>query len=86
LIPVPMGPRMPRRDQQAVYPKYCRLMLILFKPWRSVSDLKKGTQSWTEVFDEFRHTCSPAITYILNNMQILHECKDSRDDHFANRR
>lgn len=86
LIPVPMGPRMPRRDQESVYPRYCRLMLIFFKPWRSVSDLKQETQSWTEAFDMFQRTSSPTVTSILNNMQILHECKDSRDDHFANRR
>ncbi|KAG1779166.1 hypothetical protein EV702DRAFT_966578, partial [Suillus placidus] len=75
-----MGPRMPHRDQEPTYPKYCRLMLILFKLWRSVSDLKQGTQSWTEAFDMFLHTCSPTVASILNNMQILHECKDSRDD------
>ncbi|KAG1843116.1 hypothetical protein DFJ58DRAFT_665437, partial [Suillus subalutaceus] len=75
-----MGPRMPRRDQAPVYPKYCRLMLVLFKPWRSVSDLKRDTQSWTEAFDTFQRTCSNTVTSILNNMQILHECKDSRDD------
>ncbi|KAG0694565.1 hypothetical protein DFH29DRAFT_760415, partial [Suillus ampliporus] len=57
--------------------KYCHLMLILFKPWRFVSDLKQGTQSWTEAFNIFQHTCSNTVTLILNNMQILHECKDS---------
>ncbi|KAG1851021.1 uncharacterized protein F5147DRAFT_555006, partial [Suillus discolor] len=74
------GPRMPRRDQEYIYPKYCRLMLILFKPWRSVSDLKQTTQSWIESFETFRRTCDEKIIAILNNMQILHECKDSRDD------
>ncbi|KAG1727353.1 uncharacterized protein EDB91DRAFT_1007402, partial [Suillus paluster] len=59
--------------------KYCHFMLILFKPWRSVSDLKQSTQSWTEAFDAFQHTCSSAVTSILNNMQILHKCKDSQD-------
>jgi hypothetical protein len=36
-IPVPIGPKMPQQDQEFVYPKYCHLMLILFKPWRSVT-------------------------------------------------
>jgi hypothetical protein len=76
---------MPRRDQEFVYPKYCHLMLILFKPWRSVSDLKQKEQSWTDSFEKFRCTCDEKIISILNNMQILHECKDSLDDHFANR-
>ncbi|KAG1748993.1 uncharacterized protein EDB91DRAFT_1047353, partial [Suillus paluster] len=75
-----MGPKMPRRDQEPMYPKYCRLMLILFKPWRSISDLKQTMQSWTESFESFKHTCNDKVIAILNNMQILHECKDSRDD------
>ncbi|KAG2110210.1 uncharacterized protein F5147DRAFT_574843 [Suillus discolor] len=85
-VPVPMGLRMPCRDQEYIYPKYCCLMLILFKPWRLVFDLKQTTQSWTESFETFRRTCNKKIIAILNNMQILHECKDSWDDHFANRR
>ncbi|KAG1738069.1 hypothetical protein EDD22DRAFT_787288, partial [Suillus occidentalis] len=75
-----MGPRIPRRDQESIYPKYCCLMLILFKPWRSVSELKQAEQTWTDSFEKFRRTCDKKIVSILNNMQILHECKDSRDD------
>jgi hypothetical protein len=59
-------------------------MLILFKPWRSVCDLKQAEQSWTDSFEKFRRICDKKIDSVLNNMQILHECKDSRDDHFVN--
>ncbi|KAG1799397.1 uncharacterized protein HD556DRAFT_1231578 [Suillus plorans] len=81
-----MGPKISHRDQESVYPRYCCLMLILFKPWRSVSDLKQATQSWTESFETFRRTCNENIVFILNNMQLLYECKDSCDDHFVNHR
>ncbi|PBK65644.1 hypothetical protein ARMSODRAFT_860094, partial [Armillaria solidipes] len=59
---------------------YCRLMLILFKPWRHASDLRADGQSWVDAFHAFREVCTERITFIMNNMQILHECWDSRDD------
>jgi hypothetical protein len=41
-IPVPTGPGLLRRDHDETRTRYQRLMLILFKPWRTVKDL------WTE--------------------------------------
>ncbi|KAF6764426.1 hypothetical protein DFP72DRAFT_799787, partial [Ephemerocybe angulata] len=82
-IPVPIGPAIPRRDttDPAVNERYSRLMLILFKPWRNVADLRTQGQSWIEAFDEFVKTCAPISKSRMDNMQVLHECKDSRDDH-----
>ncbi|KAF6744733.1 hypothetical protein DFP72DRAFT_825280, partial [Ephemerocybe angulata] len=82
-IPVPIGPAIPRRDttDPAVNERYSRLMLILFKPWRNVADLRTQGQSWIEAFDEFVKTCDPFSKSRMDNMQVLHECKDSRDDH-----
>ena len=34
VVPVPIGPAMPRRDQPDAEARYSRLMLLLFKPWR----------------------------------------------------
>lgn len=86
VIPVPSGPSLPRRDQPAVYDRYCRSMLILFKAWRSPNDLKVVEQSWSSAFEDFMTDCPDRINKIINNMQLLHECRDSRDDHFAQRR
>ncbi|KAJ7086288.1 hypothetical protein C8R43DRAFT_909066, partial [Mycena crocata] len=85
-IPVPIGPAIPRRDKLASVPKHARLMLILFKPWRHADDLRSSNQSWEEAFREFTSTCSPEILERIDNMQLLHECKDSRDEHYSNRR
>ncbi|KAJ7205839.1 hypothetical protein GGX14DRAFT_367740, partial [Mycena pura] len=79
LVPVSIGPGLPRRDQPASYPKYCRLMLILLKPWRSTADLRKEGQSWEAAFEEWLKTCNASVKFKMNNMQILHECRDSRD-------
>ncbi|KAJ3880112.1 hypothetical protein F5051DRAFT_298607, partial [Lentinula edodes] len=74
------GPPIPRRDRPLVWLRYCRLMLILFKPWRTVEDLCLSNETWDEAFTSFLAICNPLTKSIIDNMQILHECKDSRDD------
>ena len=85
-IPMPIGPSLPRRDKIEVRARYCRLMLILFRPWRHANDLRFLGQSWEAAFSEFLEECSPKIKNMMNNMQLLHECHDSGRDHFADRR
>ena len=60
-------------------------MLILFKPWFSIEELKGMDNSWVDAYSLFLSTCHPCISHIINNMQLMHECRDSRDDHFAKR-
>ncbi|KAJ7433064.1 hypothetical protein B0H11DRAFT_1759356, partial [Mycena galericulata] len=85
-VPVPIGPALPRRDHDDSRHRHARLMLILFKPWRHASDLLSVGQSWIEAYEEFLAVCSSEVLTVINNMQLLHECKDSRDAHYANRR
>ncbi|KAF5326514.1 hypothetical protein D9611_000713 [Ephemerocybe angulata] len=87
-VPVPIGPAIPRRDSSKPedIERHSRLMLILFKPWQNPDDLRKSSlQSWAEALADFLQYCSPADISRMGNMQVLHECKDSRDDHFARR-
>jgi hypothetical protein len=86
LVPVPIGPSIPRRDRNEVRERYCRLMLIMFKPWRHAKHLRRSSEMWSTAFESFLENCSPRKQKIMNNMQILHECRDSRDDHFTERR
>ncbi|KAJ4464311.1 hypothetical protein C8J55DRAFT_378257, partial [Lentinula edodes] len=74
------GPSLPRRDRESDWSRYCRLMLIFFKPWRSAADLRGSYISWSNAFAAFSLTCSDRVKQMMNNMQIMHECKDSRDD------
>ncbi|KAI0750600.1 hypothetical protein BC629DRAFT_1261312, partial [Irpex lacteus] len=70
------GPRIPVSDVQAENARYCRLMLILFKPWRSIEDLRGAHGSWSAAFEEFiTMSCSDRIRTLINNMRVLHECK-----------
>jgi len=78
-IPVPIGPAFPRRDRAELFPKYCRLMLVLFKPWRVVEDLRTHGQTWVDAFNEFMEVCDESIKSLLDNMQVLHECRDAKD-------
>ena len=85
-VPVPIGPAIPRRDRPELYAKYARLMLILFKPWRKEADLREDAASWPEAFDKFQKSCTEETRKVMDNMQILHECKDSKNSHFRMRR
>jgi len=82
LVAVPIGPSLPRRDQSENYAKYCRIMLILFKPWRCASDLRDQGETWVAAFDNFKNLCSTNITSLMDNMQLLHECRENGHDHF----
>ena len=86
-IPVMIGPALPKRNSEKERAQYCRAMLLLFKPWRTAADLKPEQETWESVFDSFKESaeCDIEICQILNNMQILHECKESRDTHMKNR-
>ncbi|TEB31088.1 hypothetical protein FA13DRAFT_1629679, partial [Coprinellus micaceus] len=77
-----IGPALPQRDRPSLWAKYCRLMLIFFKPWRNVEDLCEGHPSWPKAFDVFLRspTCTQTAQTLMRNMQVFHECKDSRDE------
>jgi len=60
-------------------------MLILFKPWRDGQRVRNQGQTWEDAFGQFLSESDDRIKNIMDNMQLLHECKDSRDDHFSQR-
>ncbi|KAJ6484121.1 hypothetical protein C8R45DRAFT_763253, partial [Mycena sanguinolenta] len=78
-IPVPIGPAMPRRDVDGLRQKHACLMLILFKPWRHARALRDNGETWEAAYGRFRCQCSRLVLEAIDNIQILHECKDSRD-------
>ncbi|THU85217.1 hypothetical protein K435DRAFT_605351, partial [Dendrothele bispora CBS 962.96] len=68
------------RDRGEVLERYHRLMLIFFKPWRTITDLKSNSQTWEDAFGAFVTNCSIEFKHIMDKMQLQHECRDSRDD------
>ncbi|KAI0717169.1 hypothetical protein C8Q76DRAFT_571260, partial [Earliella scabrosa] len=72
------GPSMPRFDREDQRARYCRLMCILFHPWRSVHDLSIDGESW----EDSRNRLLPYAqsNSVIANINMLHQCRDSRDD------
>ncbi len=83
-LPMLVGPHPPRRDRPETLEKYCRLILILLKPWRTAKDLIAEHNDFRTAFEAFIDE-NERWKNVLDNMQLLHECRDSRDDHFESR-
>ena len=82
---VPIGPALPNQGQEDQWARHARLMLVLFKPWRCIDDLRLENDTWIEAFKWWLHNLdnSAAARCIIDNMQVLLECKDAHDAHFA---
>ena len=81
VVPVLLGPPVPRRDREDTRERYCRSILTLFFPWRSIQDLCDVDQTWEQAF-EIRHAkITSESCKIIDNVQLLQECKNDRDEH-----
>lgn len=56
--------------------EWCRAMLILFRPWRTLEDLKGNSDSWQMVFDATEFVNDAGC--IMRNMDVESECEDAR--------
>ncbi|CAF3984286.1 unnamed protein product [Rotaria sordida] len=80
-VPILYGPQIPRRDREDTQERYSRALLTLFVPWRTVSDLCDDNQKWEDAFKSHQHRISTYSWNIIENIQLLHECKKDRDEH-----
>ena len=80
-IPVLFGPQIPRKDREDTRERYCRALLTLFVPWRTVHDLSDINQTWEEAFTSRQSRIASHSWKIIENIQLLHECKNDRDEH-----
>ncbi|KAF8193073.1 hypothetical protein K438DRAFT_1505185, partial [Mycena galopus ATCC 62051] len=84
-INVLLGPSIPRPDRGPEQKeKWARTMLILFKPWRTVRDLRSQRETWSSAFE--RSQFSEVVLKIMRNMRVEDECQDARDAHDALRK
>ena len=81
VVPVLVVPPVPRRERNETHERYCRAWLTLFMPWRSVSDLCPSNQTWSMAFEDRKLSISANANRIIENIQLLHECKSDRDEH-----
>ena len=80
-VPVLYGPQIPRRDREDTRERYSRALLTLFVPWHTVTDLCDINQTWEDAFECRQNRISIHSWKIIENIQLLHECKKDRDEH-----
>ena len=76
-MPEFIGHWFPRSDRIDERDFYTASMLLLLKPWRSVSTDLLGTHTtWADSFSHFMLGASSRIKNIITNIQYFHECSD----------
>ena len=80
-VPILYGPQIPRSDRDDTRERYCRALLTLFVPWCTIADLCDANQTWEEAFQSRKNLISARSWNIIENIQLLHECKKDRDEH-----
>lgn len=80
-VPVIFGPQIPRKDREDTRERYCRALLTLFLPWRTAYDLCDIDQTWENALKVRQSLIAPHSWKIIENIQLLHECKKDRDEH-----
>ncbi|CAF1486450.1 unnamed protein product [Adineta ricciae] len=81
VVPVLLGPQVPRHDREETRERYHRALLTMFIPWRTVIDLCHGNDTWSDAFEARKSLVSLQAQKIIQNMQLFHECKKQRDEH-----
>lgn len=81
IVPVLLGPQIPRHDREETRERYHRALSTLFIPWRTVKDLCHANETWSDAFEARKSSISLRAQKIIQNIQLLHECKKQRDEH-----
>ena len=80
VVPVLVGPAIPRHDREDTAERYARAILTLFHPWTTVFDICHVGQSWSEALVMLQPTFNAESNKVISNIQLVHECKRDRDD------
>ncbi|CAF1489020.1 unnamed protein product [Adineta ricciae] len=80
-VPILYGPQISRQDRVDTRERYYRALLKLFVPCRTVNDLCDVSQTWENAFQSQRDRISVDSWKIVENIQLLHECRKDRDEH-----
>ncbi|CAF4563747.1 unnamed protein product [Didymodactylos carnosus] len=81
ITPVLVGPQIPNRTRDDMKERYSRSILTLFIPWRKVTDLCQKENTWVQALEQNQNALSATSQKTIDNIQLLHECKNDRDEH-----
>ncbi|PPQ74673.1 hypothetical protein CVT26_005519, partial [Gymnopilus dilepis] len=83
VLPVMLGPSLPsKKNSTETIDAWAKQVLVLFKPWRTIHDLKRDDQSWSNAYNVYEGEGLQARHgKIIQNMQLLTECADARFMH-----
>ncbi|CAM4818432.1 unnamed protein product, partial [Rotaria magnacalcarata] len=79
VVPVLVGPSIPRREREDTIERYARAILTLFCPWRNVLDICDPYTSWSDVLQLHQSSFTTKSNRVIENIQLLHDCKRDRD-------
>ncbi|KAJ6501460.1 hypothetical protein C8R47DRAFT_970072, partial [Mycena vitilis] len=81
-VPVLLGPKIHRFDRSDEERElWAYDVAVLFKPWRVPTDLKSADETWLEVATRLRDALEPWKNRVIDNMNVLSECRDARREH-----
>ncbi len=70
---------LPRQSDLDSAELYSAAMLMLFKPWRKLEDLRAGHSSWKAAFDVLFQSTDQTIRNMLSNIEHYHMAKMAAD-------
>lgn len=75
------GQWFPKRDIDDASGLFEASMLALLKPWRLLTDLKTGDETFQEAFQTFLSSAPQNVHNMIDNIQFYHECADKATSH-----
>lgn len=70
---------LPRRHNPDTTELYSAAMLMLFKPWRRLEELRVGFTSWKAAFDSFLQSTGESVRNMVSNIEHYHMAKIAAD-------
>lgn len=78
-----IGPQIPRGARPDTRERYCRAILTLFRPWLTFNDLCNVSETWNDALKHHENDFSASSNRIIENIELMHECKNDRDEHLV---
>ncbi|KAF8508464.1 hypothetical protein JB92DRAFT_3120847 [Gautieria morchelliformis] len=79
ILPNVIGQFFPQRDDVDTQALYCTSMLALLNPWRRLTELIRGDESWETAFEKFTATAPKQIHDSMAGIHYYYDCGNVAD-------